>query len=82
MYQRFMFEAIQGRKNLTNLKVLPPIATHLEDPRRSVDLSDIHVTDVEESDQGSVLYPQPINKIEILDRKSRNVHFDQFVYIR
>lgn len=77
MYQRFTFEAVQGSKNLTNLKVLPPIGTALEE--NSVNLSDILI---EESDQGSVKFPQPINKIEILDKKSKNVHFDQYVYIR
>ena len=81
MYQRFSFEAIQGTTNLTNLKVLPPI-DHRLDPvydNDSVNLSDIFV---QESEQGSVQIPQPINKIEIMDKQSKNVHFDQFVYIR
>lgn len=78
MYRRFTFEAVQGSKNLTNLKVLPPIGEGGEDG--SVNLSDILV---EESDGGSNgSFPRPVNKIEILDKKSRNVHFDQFVYIR
>lgn len=78
MYRRFAFDAVQGSKNLTNLRVLPAIGDGFarED---SVDIDDILV---EESEQGSEFFPQPINKVEIFDKKSKSVHFDQFVYIR
>jgi len=80
MYRRFQFDAKQGSKNLTNLRVLPAIGEGITvDETGSVTLSDIHM---EESEQGSQLFPQPINKIEIFNKQSKNVHFDHFVYIR
>lgn len=78
MYRRVAFDAIQGSKNLTNLRVLPAIGEGFARDE-SVHIDDIQV---EESEQGSTQFPLPINQVQILDKKSKSVHFDQFVYIR
>ena len=84
MYRRFAFDAVQGTKNLSNLRVLPAIGDGFAGGGfihgDSVDIDDIIVE--EESEHESDDFLQPINKVEILDKKSKSVHFDQFVYIR
>ncbi|XP_060568527.1 uncharacterized protein LOC132727132 isoform X4 [Ruditapes philippinarum] len=83
MYRRFAFDAVQGTKNLSNLRVLPAIGDDFAGEGfvhgESVDIDDIIV---EESEHENENFLQPINKVEILDKTSKSVHFDQFVYIR
>ena len=78
MYRRFAFDAVQGSKNLTNLKVLPPIGESF--PRQaSVHLEEIHVL---EGSEPSEPFQLPINQVQIYNKKTKSVHFDQFVYVR